>query len=58
MKKGVRIINVARGGVIDEDALVKALDSGIVAQVNPFFDKILYLCYYILHVPQIIIYIS
>lgn len=36
MKKGVRIINVARGGVIDEDALLKALDSGIVAQVNPF----------------------
>nr|ACG25573.1 D-3-phosphoglycerate dehydrogenase [Zea mays] len=32
MKYGVRIINVARGGVIDEDALVRALDSGIVAQ--------------------------
>ncbi|KAK1276676.1 hypothetical protein QJS04_geneDACA003953 [Acorus gramineus] len=32
MKKGVRIINVARGGVIDEDALVRALDDGIVAQ--------------------------
>ncbi|KAM0001215.1 putative phosphoglycerate dehydrogenase [Helianthus debilis subsp. tardiflorus] len=32
MKKGVRIINVARGGVIDEDALLRALDSGIVAQ--------------------------
>lgn len=32
MKKGVRIINVARGGVIDEEALVKALDAGIVAQ--------------------------
>ncbi|EYU21248.1 hypothetical protein ABFS82_09G130300 [Erythranthe guttata] len=32
MKKGVRIINVARGGVIDEDALVRALDNGIVAQ--------------------------
>ncbi|KAK6916318.1 D-isomer specific 2-hydroxyacid dehydrogenase, NAD-binding domain [Dillenia turbinata] len=32
MKKGVRIINVARGGVIDEDALVRALDSGAVAQ--------------------------
>ncbi|KAK7270600.1 hypothetical protein RJT34_25892 [Clitoria ternatea] len=32
MKKGVRIINVARGGVIDEDALIRALDGGIVAQ--------------------------
>lgn len=31
-KKGVRIINVARGGVIDEEALVRALDSGVVAQ--------------------------
>uniref|UniRef100_A0A803MLI5 phosphoglycerate dehydrogenase n=2 Tax=Chenopodium quinoa TaxID=63459 RepID=A0A803MLI5_CHEQI len=32
MKKGARLINVARGGVIDEDALVRALDCGIVAQ--------------------------
>lgn len=32
MKKGVRIVNVAVAGVIDEDALVRALDSGIVAQ--------------------------
>ncbi|KAH7674849.1 Phosphoglycerate dehydrogenase protein [Dioscorea alata] len=32
MKKGVRIVNVARGGVIDEDALVRALDVGAVAQ--------------------------
>jgi hypothetical protein len=31
-KKGVRIINVARGGVIDEPAHVRALDAGIVAQ--------------------------
>ncbi|KAL3725708.1 hypothetical protein ACJRO7_030697 [Eucalyptus globulus] len=32
MKKGVRIVNVAHGGVIDEEALVRALDAGTVAQ--------------------------
>jgi len=31
MKKGVRIVNCARGGVIDEAALVRALESGHVA---------------------------
>lgn len=31
MKKGARVVNVARGGVIDDAALVKALDEGIVA---------------------------
>jgi D-3-phosphoglycerate dehydrogenase len=31
MKKGIRIANAARGGVIDEDALIEALDNGIVA---------------------------
>jgi len=31
MKKGVRIINCARGGIIDEKALAKALESGKVA---------------------------
>lgn len=31
MKKGVRIINVARGGIIDESALFEALKSGYVA---------------------------
>ena len=30
-KKGVRIINCARGGIVDEQALLKALDAGIVA---------------------------
>ncbi len=30
MKKGVRIVNAARGGVIDEEALIHALDNGIV----------------------------
>ena len=31
MKKGVRIINCARGGLVDENALREALDSGQVA---------------------------
>eukprot|EP00899_Mesostigma_viride_P019638 jgi/Mesvir1/27676/Mv07396-RA.1 len=31
IKHGARIVNVARGGVIDEDALGRALDSGKVA---------------------------
>jgi D-3-phosphoglycerate dehydrogenase len=30
-KQGVRVINCARGGIIDEDALLKALESGKVA---------------------------
>lgn len=30
MKKGVRIVNCARGGLIDETELVKAIDAGIV----------------------------
>lgn len=33
MKKGVRLINAARGGVINEDALLEALNSGQVAAV-------------------------
>lgn len=33
MKDGVRIVNAARGGVIDEDALITALDSGKIAAV-------------------------
>src|SRR2546426_4026292 len=31
MKKGVRIVNCARGGLVDEDALYQAIRSGIVA---------------------------
>jgi D-3-phosphoglycerate dehydrogenase len=31
MKEGVRLINCARGGIVDEDALVEALQSGKIA---------------------------
>jgi D-3-phosphoglycerate dehydrogenase len=31
MKKGVRVINCARGGIVDEKALAKAIEKGIVA---------------------------
>ncbi|AJY77203.1 phosphoglycerate dehydrogenase [Paenibacillus beijingensis] len=31
MKKGMRIVNCARGGIIDEQALVQAVNEGIVA---------------------------
>lgn len=31
MKKGVRIINCARGGIIDEDALIRAINDGRVS---------------------------
>jgi D-3-phosphoglycerate dehydrogenase len=31
MKKGVRIINCARGGIINEDALIRAIDDGRVS---------------------------
>lgn len=31
MKRGVRVVNCARGGLIDEEALREAIDSGIVA---------------------------
>lgn len=31
MRKGVRILNCARGGIIDEEALVRAIESGKVA---------------------------
>ena len=48
MKPGVRIINCARGGLIDEDALYKAVESGKVAgaacdvfSIEPTTDNIL-----------------
>ena len=31
MKDGVRVINVARGGIIDEEAWARAIESGKVA---------------------------
>jgi glyoxylate reductase len=34
MKKGIIIVNTARGGVMDEDALVKAIDTDHVSSVG------------------------
>lgn len=34
MKDGVRIVNAARGGVVDEDALLQALENGKVAAIG------------------------
>jgi D-3-phosphoglycerate dehydrogenase / 2-oxoglutarate reductase len=49
MKKGVRIINVARGGLINDEALIKAIEEGKVAgaavdvfPVEPCTDSILF----------------
>ncbi len=41
MKKGVRIINCARGGIIDENALAKAIEEGQVSQcaIDVFEDE-------------------
>ena len=30
MKKGVRFINAARGGIVDEDALAQSVDAGVL----------------------------
>ena len=42
MKKGVRLLNFARGGLVNEESLLKALDDGTVAcYVTDFVDAVL-----------------
>jgi len=60
MKDGVRVINVARGGIIDEEALARALDSGKVAAAavdvyptEPTTDDILFKYDNVVHTPHL-----
>ena len=61
MKKGVRIVNTARGGLIDEAALAEAVKSGHVAgaafdvfeQEPPAKDNPLFACPQVICVPHL-----
>ncbi len=57
LKDGVRVINVSRGGLIDEDALVEALTSGIVysAALDVFEEEPLTMNHKILQHPRCIL---
>jgi D-3-phosphoglycerate dehydrogenase len=57
MKKGVRIINCARGGIIDEIALVEAINQGIVAgaAMDVFEEEPPHADHPFLHHPNIIV---
>ena len=45
-KKGMRVINVARGGIIDEDALLVALNNGTCggAALDVFVEVCILIC--------------
>ena len=52
MYVGVRLVNCARGGIIDEDALLRALESGQVAgaALDVVSYLLLYVCMYVQYV--------
>jgi lactate dehydrogenase-like 2-hydroxyacid dehydrogenase len=52
MKKGSRVVNIARGKVIDEDALVDALKTGIIssAGLDVFHEEYVYQILAIVHI--------
>ena len=45
-KKGVRIINAARGGIVDEDALLRALQSGQCAGTKQIIFYIIFIYFF------------
>ena len=57
MKKGVRIVNCARGGIVEEAALVKAIKSGVVAgaALDVFEDEPPPATHELLRLPQVIV---
>jgi D-3-phosphoglycerate dehydrogenase len=54
MKPGVKVLNFARGGLVDNAALLKAISDGIVARyVTDFPDEELLTCHQVIGIPHL-----